>query len=248
MLDMFPKIKMNDGLEIPQVGFGVYQIPRSQTVETVRVAFDAGHRHIDVAQEYGNEAEVGQAVAESGLPREEVFISTKLNPQKHGYQSTIAELEESLRKLRTPYVDLYLLHWPSPGKEEYLESWRACEKLLADGKVRSIGVSNLTIPHLEWLAKRAETVPAANQVELHPNFQQDELRRYHRSRGIITEAWGPVAQGRSLKDPALEAIARRYGKTTAQVILRWHVQLGNIPLTKSVTPSRINKNIEIFDF
>ncbi len=245
---MPPTIRTNNGVEIPQIGFGVYQIPASRTPEMVRVALDAGYRHVDTAQVYGNEAEVGTAIVESGLPREDLFITTKLNPQHHGYVSTSKELEESLRKLRTSYVDLYLLHWPSPGRERYLESWRACEDLLAEGKVRSIGVSNLTVADLAWLAERSETTPAVNQVELHPNFQQSELRRYHQSHGIITEAWGPIALGKSLKDPTLRRLAEKYEKTPAQLILRWQIQLGNIPLCKSATPSRIRENLAIFDF
>ena len=245
---MPPTIRTNNGVEIPHVGFGVYQIPASRTTEMVRVALDAGYRHVDTAQVYGNEAEVGTAIVESGLPREDVFITTKLNPQHHGYVSTSKELGESLRKLRTSYVDLYLLHWPSPGKDRYFDSWRACEDLLVEGKVRSIGVSNLTVADLAWLAERSETVPAVNQIELHPSFQQGELRRYHHSHGIITEAWGPIALGESLMDPTLQALAKKYGRTPAQLILRWHVQLGNIPLCKSVTPSRIRENLAIFDF
>jgi 2,5-diketo-D-gluconate reductase A len=245
---MSSAIRTNNGIDIPQVGFGVYQIPASRTNEVVRVALDAGYRHVDTAQVYGNEAEVGTAIVESGLSREDVFITTKLNPQQHGYASTEEALEESLRKLRTSYVDLYLLHWPSPGKDRYLESWQACEDLLAQGKVRSIGVSNLSVADLDWLAERSETVPAVNQVELHPSFQQVDLRQYHNSRGIITEAWGPLALGESLKDPALQTLAKKYGKTPAQLILRWHIQLGNIPLAKSTTPSRIRENLEIFDF
>jgi len=245
---MFPTMTTNNGIDIPHVGFGVYQIPASRTAEMVRTALDAGYRHIDTAQVYGNEAEVGTAIAESSLPREDVFITTKLHPQHHGYDSTSRELEESLRKLQTSYVDLYLLHWPSPGKDQYLDSWRACEDLLAQGKVRSIGVSNLTTDELAWLAERSETVPAVNQVELHPNFQQGELRQHHDSHGIITEAWGPIALGQSLQDPTLQALAEKYGRTPAQLVLRWHVQLGNIPLPKSVTPSRIKENIAIFDF
>lgn len=239
---------MNHGGEIPQVGFGVFQIAPSRTTEAVRVALEAGYRHLDTAQVYGNEAEVGRAVAESGLPREEVFLTTKLNPQRHGYDSTIVELEQSLRRLRTEFVDLFLLHWPSPGKEAYLESWRACEKLLADRKVRAIGVSNLSVAHLDWLARRTETVPALNQVELHPNLAQSELRRHHSSRGILTEAWGAIAQGQSLNDPTIQALAEKYRRTTAQVTLRWHVQLGNITLTTSSRPARIKENLDLFDF
>ncbi|HEY0252071.1 MAG TPA: aldo/keto reductase [Kofleriaceae bacterium] len=243
-----PTLRTNNGVEIPQLGFGVFQIPASRTAEVVRVALDAGYRHVDTAQVYGNEAEVGRAIAESRLPREDVFLTTKLNPQHHGFAATRTQLEDSLRKLGTSYVDLFLLHWPSPGKDRYLESWRACEELRAEGKVRSIGVSNLTVADLAWLAERSETVPAVNQVELHPSFQQNDLRRYHRSHGIITEAWGPIALGASLKDPTLQSLAKKYGRTTAQLILRWHVQIGNLPLCKSVTPSRIRENLAIFDF
>lgn len=241
-------MRTNNGIEIPQAGFGVYQIPARKTTEMVRVALDAGYRHIDTAQVYGNEAEVGAAIVESGLSREDVFLTTKLNPLHHGYASAGRQLDESLRKLRTSYVDLYLLHWPSPGRDRYLDSWRACEDLLAQGTARAIGVSNLTVADLAWLAERSATVPAVNQVEIHPSFQQDELRRYHHSHGIVTEAWGPIALGQSLTDPTLQALARKYGKTPAQLILRWHLQLGNIPLCKSVTPARIRENLAIFDF
>jgi 2,5-diketo-D-gluconate reductase A len=234
--------------DIPPAGFGVFQIPASRTTEVVRVALDAGYRHIDTAQVYGNEAEVGTAIVDSGLSREDVFITTKLNPQRHGYQSTGRELDASLRKLRTSYVDLFLLHWPAPGRDRYLESWRACADLLAQGKVRAIGVSNLTVADLAWLAERSETVPAVNQVELHPSFQQRELRRYHQAHGIITEAWGPLALGESLRDPTIRELAKKYGRTPAQLILRWQVQLGIVPLSRSVTPSRIRENLAIFDF
>ena len=241
-------MRTNNGVEIPPVGFGVFQIPASRTTEIVRVALDAGHRHIDTAQVYGNEAEVGTAIAGSGVPRDEVFLTTKLSPLQHGHVSTRRALDESLRRLQTSYVDLYLLHWPSPGRDRYLESWRACEELLAEGKARSIGVSNLTAADLAWLAEHSETVPAVNQVELHPNVQQGPLRQYHHEHGIITEAWGPLALGQSLRDPTLQALAEEYGRTPAQLVLRWHVQLGNIPLPKSVTPSRIRENLAVFDF
>lgn len=208
------------GNDIPHVGLGVYRIPASRTAEAVRAALDAGYRHIDTAQVYGNEAEVGTAIRESGVPREDVFLTTKLNPQRHGYASTGRELAASLRKLQTSYVDLFLLHWPS----------------------------NLTVADLAWLAERSDTVPDVNQVELHPSLQQAELRRYHDAHGIATEAWGPLAEGESLTDPTLQALAKKYEKTPAQLILRWHVQLGSIPLPKSVTPSRIRENIAVFDF
>jgi 2,5-diketo-D-gluconate reductase A len=243
-----PKIKLKNGVEIPQVGFGVYQIPRSKTTEMVRKAFDVGYRLIDTAEAYGNEKEVGRAVLESGLDRGQVFVTTKLHPQNHGYDSTIAAFEESLRNLRMEYIDLYLLHWPSPGREKYLESWQACEKLLAEGKVRFIGVSNLSVSQLDWLLTRTETIPAVNQIELHPNVQQAKLREFHQAHGILTEAWSPIAQGRSLRDPILNVLAKKYQKSAAQVILRWHLQLGNVALSKSATPSRIKENFDIFDF
>jgi 2,5-diketo-D-gluconate reductase A len=239
---------MGNSIAIPEVGFGVYQIPSTQTKNIVRFALDAGYRHIDTAEVYGNEAEVGQAVRESGLSREEIYITTKLNPWKLGYESTISEFEKSLAKLRSDYVDLYLLHWPSPTKEKYLESWQACEKLKAEGKIGAIGVSNLTISQLEWLSENSETLPSVNQVEIHPHFQQTELRRYHDLHGILTEAWSPIAHGKCLKDSTLIQIALKHGKTAAQVALRWHIQIGNFTLSKSVTPSRIKENLDIYDF
>ncbi len=199
-MNQVPTIRLDNGVQIPQFGFGVFQVPPQETAETVRAAFDAGYRHIDTAQMYGNEEGVGRALAESGLPRDEVFVTTKLNNDGHGYDAAIRRLDESLQRLGTDHVDLYLIHWPRPRDDRYVETWRAFEKALAEGKTRSIGVSNFTVAHLERLAKETETVPAVNQVELHPRFAQTELRAYHAEHGIATEAWSPIGQGKGLLD------------------------------------------------
>jgi 2,5-diketo-D-gluconate reductase A len=244
-----PNIRLNNGVEIPQFGFGVFQIDPDETAAAVRTAFEAGYRHIDTAQMYRNEEGVGQAVRESGLPRDEVFVTTKLDNSRHGRDEAVAALEESLKRLGLDHVDLFLIHWPRPQEGRFVETWQGFEQLLADGKARAIGVSNFQVPHLERLAAETGTVPAVNQIELHPQFPQAELRAYHRQNAIATEAWSPIAQGGELlQDPALGELARKYGKTPAQVVLRWHVQLGNIVFPKSVTPSRIAENIDVYDF
>ena len=244
-----PVVRLNDGAEIPQFGFGVFQIPAEETVTAVRTALDAGYRHIDTAQMYGNEAEVGRAIAESGVPREEIFVTTKLNNDCHGYDAALGALDESLRKLGFDHVDLFLIHWPRPQEGRYVETWTALEKLKADGKARSIGVSNFTVEHLERLAERTGTVPAVNQIELHPQFPQAALRAYHAEHGIATEAWSPIGQGGDLlQDGRLRALADEHGRSPAQIVLRWHIQLGNIVFPKSVTPERIRENIDVFDF
>jgi 2,5-diketo-D-gluconate reductase A len=244
-----PVVRLNDGAEIPQFGFGVFQIPAEETVTAVRTALDAGYRHIDTAQMYGNEAEVGRAIAESGVPREEIFVTTKLNNDCHGYDAALGALDESLRKLGFDHVDLFLIHWPRPQEGRYVETWTALEKLKADGKARSIGVSNFTVEHLDRLAVRTGTVPAVNQIELHPQFPQAALRAYHAEHGIATEAWSPIGQGGDLlQDGRLRALADGHGRSPAQIVLRWHIQLGNIVFPKSVTPERIRENIDVFDF
>jgi 2,5-diketo-D-gluconate reductase A len=244
-----PNIRLNNGVEIPQFGFGVWQVPPDETAQTVRAALDAGYRHIDTAQMYGNEEGVGRALAESGLSRDEVFVTTKLNNDGHGYDAAIRRLDESLGKLGIDHVDLYLIHWPRPREDRYVETWRGFEKAAAEGKARAIGVSNFTVATLERLAAETETVPAVNQIELHPGFVQAELRRYHADHGIATEAWSPIGQGQGLLDePSLAELAQRYGKTPAQVVLRWHVQLGNIVFPKSMRPERMRENIDVFDF
>jgi 2,5-diketo-D-gluconate reductase A len=244
-----PTIRLNNGVEIPQFGFGVFQVPPEDTAKTVRAAFDAGYRHIDTAQMYRNEEGVGRALAESGLARDEVFLTTKLSNDGHGYDSAIRKLDESLQKLGTDHVDLYLIHWPRPREDRYVDTWRGFEKALAEGKTRAIGVSNFTVATLERLAKETDTVPAVNQIELHPRFTQDELRTYHAGHGIATEAWSPIGQGQGLlDDPLLAELGKKYGKTPAQVVLRWHIQLGNIVFPKSMHPERMRENIDIFDF
>jgi len=244
-----PAVRLNDGSDIPQFGFGVFQIPPDETVTAVRTALDAGYRHIDTAQMYGNEAEVGRAIAESGVAREEIFVTTKLDNDRHGYDAALGALDESLRRLGLDHVDLFLIHWPRPQEGRYVETWTALEKLKADGKARSVGVSNFTVEHLDRLAERTGTVPAVNQIELHPQFPQAALRAYHAEHGIATEAWSPIGQGGDLlQDERLGALAEKHGRSPAQVVLRWHIQLGNIVFPKSVTPERIRENIDVFDF
>ncbi len=244
-----PTIRLNNGVTIPQFGFGVFQIPPRDTVAAVRVALEAGYRHLDTAQMYGNEAEVGRAIAESGIPRDEIFVTTKLNNDGHGADAATGAFDESLRRLGLDHVDLFLIHWPRPREDRYVETWTAFEKLAADGRARAIGVSNFTVEHLERLASETATVPAVNQVELNPRFAQPELRAYHAAHGIATEAWGPIGQGGDLLDDGLlTALAERHGRSPAQIVLRWHVQRGNIVFPKSVDPGRIRENIDVFDF
>lgn len=243
-----PNIRLNNGVDIPQLGFGVFQIEADRTADVVRTALDAGYRHIDTAQMYGNEAGVGQAIRESGLARDEVFVTTKLNNDQHGHDEAIRELDGSLARLGLDHVDLYLIHWPRPSADRYVETWSGFEKIAADGRARAIGVSNFQIPHLERLAAETGTVPAVNQIELHPQLAQAELRAYHQEHGIATEGWSPLAKGGDLlADERLVGLAGKYGKTPAQIVLHWHLQLGTIVFPKSATASRIRENIEVFD-
>jgi 2,5-diketo-D-gluconate reductase A len=243
-----PNIRLNNGVEIPQLGFGVFLVPEAETEAVVTEAFAAGYRHIDTAQGYQNEEGVGAAIKNSGLPRDQVFVTTKLHNAHHGYDSAISELDESLAKLRLDYVDLYLIHWPIPRQDRYVETWNAFEQLLKDGKARAIGVSNFTTAHLDRLARETDTVPAVNQIELHPKLTQVELRKYHRTHGIATEAWSPIAKARVLSDPTLAALADKYGRSPAQIVLRWHIQIGDIAIPKTVNPNRMRENIDVFDF
>ncbi|MEU3273168.1 aldo/keto reductase [Saccharomonospora sp. NPDC006951] len=244
-----PTITLNNGVDMPQVGFGVFQVPPDETAEAVASALEAGYRSIDTAAAYGNEAGVHDAVARSGIARGDLFLTTKLWNSDHGYDETLRAFDASLHALGTDYVDLYLIHWPVPELDRYPETWRAFERIYADGGARAIGVSNFQPHHLERLAADAEVAPAVNQIELHPYLRQDETRRYDAEHGIITEAWSPLAKGGDLlSDPAVRALAAKHGHTPAQVVLRWHLELGNVIIPKSVTPSRIRENLGIFDF
>jgi 2,5-diketo-D-gluconate reductase A len=249
MSNNVPDIKLNSGATIPQLGFGVFQIDRQDTAKTVGTALEIGYRHIDTAQMYGNEAEVGEAIANSGLARDELFVTTKCNNSNHGYDDAQRALDESLTKLGLDVVDLYLVHWPLPGKDLYVETWKGFEQAAKDGKTRSIGVSNFKAHHLDRLAQETSTVPAVNQIELHPHLQQPEMREYDAQHGIGTEAWSPIGQGKGVIDEdRIVGIGKAHGKTPAQVTLRWHIQLGNIIFPKSVTDHRIRENFDIFDF
>ena len=244
-----PSLKMNNGLEIPQLGFGVFLVPPEETQQAVSEAIKAGYRLIDTAQGYRNGEGVGEAIAESDVPLDELFITTKLTNSEHGYDNALRAFEGSTKKLGIDVLDLFLIHWPLPMFDQYVETWRAFEKLLADGRVRSIGVSNFEIPHLQRLMAETDVTPAVNQVELHPQFPQDDLREFHAEHGILTESWGPLGQGKGLlENPNIVEIAHRKGRTPAQVVLRWHIQLGCVVIPKSVNPDRIRENIDVFDF
>ena len=245
-----PNIELNDGHSIPQLGFGVFQIDPAETERPVRVALEIGYRHIDTAEMYGNERGVGEAIRGSGLDRGEVYVTSKLNNSFHEPDEARKAFDRSLSELGFDYVDLVLIHWPLPTlyDGDYVSTWKTLEEFKADGRSRSIGVSNFQVEHLERLAAETDTVPAANQIELHPYFQNREVRSYDEEHGIATEAWSPIAQGDVLDDPVVTEIAAKLGKTPAQVVLRWHVQRGNIVFPKSVTPERIRENFEIFDF
>jgi 2,5-diketo-D-gluconate reductase A len=245
-----PEIQLNDDNTIPQTGFGVFQIDPSETVEAVRYALEVGYRHIDTAEMYGNEREVGEAIRQSGLDRGDVFVTSKLNNSFHEPDAARRAFDGTLEALGFDYVDLFLIHWPLPTlyDGDYLSTWRALEEFKSDGRARSIGVSNFQIEHLERLAAETDTVPAVNQIELHPYFQNRDVRAYDEEHGIATEAWAPIAQGEVLDDQVIGEIAEKAGRTPAQVVLRWHIQRGNIVFPKSVTPERIRENFEIFDF
>jgi 2,5-diketo-D-gluconate reductase A len=243
-----PNVSLSDGVEIPQLGFGVFQIPDDETQRAVETALEAGYRHIDTAAAYRNERGVAAGIAASGVPRAEIFITTKLWNSEQGFDSTLAAFETAIEALDTEQVDLYLIHWPVPARDLFLDTWRAFERIHAEGGARSIGVSNFRVVDLERLASEAETQPTVNQIELHPLLQQVELRAWHAEHGIATEAWSPLAQGEVLKDDTLVTIAAHHERTVAQVILRWHLQLGNVVIPKSVTPARVRENLDIFDF
>ncbi|MXM67974.1 aldo/keto reductase [Streptomyces sp. HUCO-GS316] len=249
MSSKVPPIILNNGVEMPQLGFGVWQVPDDEAERAVATALETGYRSIDTAAIYGNEEGTGKAVAASGIPREDIFVTTKLWNSDQGYDSTLRAFDASLDKLGLEYVDLYLIHWPVPSKDKYVDTYKAFEKLLADSRARAIGVSNFLPEHLERLIGETSVIPAVNQIELHPRLQQLAAREYHAEQGIATEAWSPLGSGKGLLEvPAIVAIAQKHGRSPAQVMLRWHLQLGNIVIPKSVTPSRIKENIEVFDF
>ncbi|MEU4101593.1 aldo/keto reductase [Streptomyces tanashiensis] len=243
-----PTVTLNNGVEIPQLGFGVFQVADDETTAAVTAALEAGYRSIDTAAVYGNEAGVGRALSASGLAREDLFVTTKLWNADQGYDATLRAFDDSLAKLGLEYVDLYLIHWPTPARDLYRESWRALERLADEGRIRAAGVSNFQPEHLRRLMDGAALTPAVNQIELHPALQQSELRAFHGEHRIATEAWSPLAQGAVLDDPAIGAIAAAHGKSPAQVVIRWHLQLGNVVIPKSVTPARIRANADVFDF
>ncbi|MCH0558027.1 aldo/keto reductase [Streptomyces sp. MUM 16J] len=249
MSSKVPPIILNNGVEMPQLGFGVWQVPDTEAERVVTTALESGYRSIDTAAIYGNEEGTGKAIAVSGLPREDIFVTTKLWNSDQGYDSTLRAFDTSLEKLGLDYLDLYLIHWPVPSRGNYIDTYKALEKLHADGRVRALGVSNFLPEHLRRLASETSVIPTVNQIELHPYLQQHAARAFHAEQGIATEAWSPLGQGRGLLEvPALIAIAQKHNRTPAQIVLRWHVQLGNIVIPKSVTPSRIKENIEVFDF
>jgi 2,5-diketo-D-gluconate reductase A len=245
-----PAIVLNDGAPIPQLGFGVFQIPPAETAAAVKAALDIGYRHIDTAEMYGNEQGVGQGIAEAGLDRADVFVTSKLNNGFHKPDDARRAFDGTLSALGSDYVDLFLIHWPLPTlyDGDFVSTWHVLEEFAADGRARSIGVSNFQPAHLDRLAKESVTVPAVNQVEVHPYFANEEVRAYGREHGIATEAWSPIAQGKVLGDPVIERIANAVGKSPAQVVLRWHVQRGDIVFPKSSSPDRMKSNFELFDF
>ncbi|GAA2459890.1 MULTISPECIES: aldo/keto reductase [Streptomyces] len=244
-----PSITLNNGVSMPQLGFGVWQVPDDEAAKAVGTAIEAGYRSIDTAAIYENEKGTGEAIAASGLPREELFVTTKLWNSEQGHDATLRAFDESLARLGLDYVDLYLIHWPVPSKDLYADTYKAFEKIYADGRAKAIGVSNFLPEHLERLLGETSVVPVLNQIELHPQFQQAEARAFHARHDILTEAWSPLGQGRGLLEvPTIVAVARKHGRTPAQVVLRWHLQLGNVVIPKSVTPSRIQENIDVFDF
>lgn len=241
-------IALNDGRTMPVVGFGVYLVPPDQTQAAVTAALQAGYRSIDTAALYRNEAAIGSAISDCDVSREDLFVTTKVWNSDHGFESTLAAFDRSLRRLGLDNLDLYLIHWPTPGRDLFVDTWRALEHLQADGRVRSIGVSNFGVDHLQRLLDECQVVPAVNQVELHPQMIQATLRRFHDQHGIITEAWSPLARGAVLTRTPIVSLAEKYAKTPAQLILRWHLQLGNVVIPKSVSPARIRENLAIFDF
>jgi 2,5-diketo-D-gluconate reductase A len=246
--DPVPRVDLRGGAEIPQLGFGVFLVPPEDTAEVVSRVLSTGYRHIDTAAAYRNEAGVGEAVKDSGLKREDVFITTKCWNSQQGYEEAKRALQRSLERLQMDYVDLYLIHWPAPSQDKYIDTWKAFIDMQEQGLARSIGVSNFNQPHLERLIAETGVTPAVDQVELHPQFQQTELEPVLAELGIVTESWSPLAQGQVLDEPAIVRIADAHGKTPGQIVIRWHLQLGYVVFPKSITPERIEQNFDVFDF
>src|SRR5436190_3133284 len=243
-----PSVLLNNGRKIPQLGFGTWQISDAEVPRALESALAAGYRSVDTAAAYGNEEGVGVAIRASNLPRNELFITTKVWNDRHGGDNTIRAFDESLKRLMLDYVDLYLIHWPVPKLDLYVESWRALVKLQEEGRARSIGVSNFNASHLSRIIKETGFVPAVNQIELHPRLSQKKLRDFHARHNITTESWSPLGQGQLISDKMVAQLAAKHGKTPAQIILRWHVEQGLVTIPKSSNPSRLRENIAIFDF
>ena len=243
-----PNVTLNNGVEIPQLGFGVFQIEPTDTVEAVQAALRIGYRHIDTAEMYGNEREVGEAIARSDLDRSEVFVTSKLNNNNLGFDAALRAFDQTLAALGTDRIDLFLIHWPLPTVRDYVETWKALETLYAEGRARAIGVSNFQPDHLRRVLDETEIVPAVNQIEVHPYLTQEKLLAFDAEHGIVTEAWSPIAQGAVLDDPVVREVADAHGRTPAQVVLRWHIQRGSIVFPKSTDPKRMAENFALFDF
>lgn len=243
-----PTIQLSDSHRIPQVGLGVWQASDDEARAAVRVALEEGYRHIDTASIYGNEKGVGEGLRDAGTPREQVFLTTKVWNADQGLEAATTALDASLERLKVDYVDLLLIHWPTPSQDKYVDTWRALITAQRDGKARSIGVSNFNPDHLQRLIDETGVAPVLNQIELHPFMQQKALRQAHRSMGIATQSWSPLGQGSALANPVILELARKHGRTAAQVIIRWHLELGLIAIPKSITPSRIRENFNVFDF
>lgn len=248
IVSLNPKLKLNDGQLIPQIGLGVYKIAGESAEPLILNAFEAGYRRIDTAALYGNEPEVGAAVRNSGLEREEIFVTTKIWKDDHGYDRALEAIDESLSRLSIDYIDLLLIHWPSPALNKFVDTWAAFQKAQTSGKIRSIGVSNFQPAHLDLLQAAGGTVPAVNQIELHPGLQQIDVRGYNAAHGILTEAWSPLARGRFNESPVIEQLTAKHQRSATQVIVRWHLQLGNLVIPKTATASRLAGNISVFDF